>query len=69
MDISSTQILSKLFDRINRVGDCNLLDCGIDQHHNLVFGLRVSPSDSGGSGKELARAIKIRVRSFIMHNN
>lgn len=46
MDIGSTQILSKLFDHINRVGDCNLLDCGIDQHHNLVFGLRVSPSDN-----------------------
>ena len=46
MDISSTQILSKLFDHINRVGACNLLDCGIDQHHNLVFGRRVSPSDN-----------------------
>ena len=46
MDISSAQILSKLFDHINRVGACNLLDCGVDQHHNLVFGLRVSPADN-----------------------
>ena len=46
MDISSTHVLTKLFDHINRVGACNLLDCGIDKHRNLVFGQQVSPSDN-----------------------
>lgn len=46
MDISSTHVLTKLFDHINRVGACNLLDCGIDNHRNLVFGQQVSPSDN-----------------------
>ena len=45
MDISSTQILTKLFNHIITVSTCNLLNCGIDKHHNMVFGLRVSPAD------------------------
>ena len=42
MDNNSNAILTRLFNHINDVGVCDLRDCGIDAHNNLVFGRMVT---------------------------
>lgn len=54
MDDNSAQILTKLFNHINSNGACNPRDCGIDSHHNLVFGRQVEPVEK----KRLMTAIR-----------